>query len=218
MHRSPLAWLRLLLAAVLGAFLLGGPLHASETAATRSPAWAQAVDPSINLYRMSPTLYRSALPNAQSVALLQRLQVKTVVSFIKDDDRVWLGQAPVRVLSLPTHADRVDDAEVLSVLRQLQAAEREGPVLMHCKHGNNRTGLFAAMYRIVVQGWDKQAALEEMQHGGFGDEDDMRDASAYVRGADVDGLRLAMANGECSPSRFAVCHVREWMAQALDRP
>ncbi|MDI2534299.1 protein-tyrosine-phosphatase, partial [Pseudomonas aeruginosa] len=23
---------------------------------------------------------------------------------------------------------------------------------------------------------------------------------------------------ECSPSRFAVCHVREWMAQALDRP
>lgn len=96
MHRSPLAWLRLLLAAVLGAFLLGGPLHAAETAATRSPAWAQAVDPSINLYRMSPTLYRSALPNAQSVALLQRLQVKTVVSFIKDDDRAWLGQAPVR--------------------------------------------------------------------------------------------------------------------------
>lgn len=45
MHRSPLAWLRLLLAAVLGAFLLGGPLHAAETAATRSPAWAQAVDP-----------------------------------------------------------------------------------------------------------------------------------------------------------------------------
>ncbi len=114
MHRSPLAWLRLLLAAVLGAFLLGGPLHAAETAAPRSPAWAQAVDPSINLYRMSPTLYRSALPNAQSVALLQRLQVKTVVSFIKDDDRAWLGQAPVRVVSLPTHADRVDDAEVLS--------------------------------------------------------------------------------------------------------
>lgn len=96
MHRSPLAWLRLLLAAVLGAFLLGGPLHAAETAAPRSPAWAQAVDPSINLYRMSPTLYRSALPNAQSVALLQRLQVKTVVSFIKDDDRAWLGQAPVQ--------------------------------------------------------------------------------------------------------------------------
>ena len=144
--------------------------------------------------------------------------MKTVVSFIKDDDRAWLGQAPVRVVSLPTHADRVDDAEVLSVLRQLQAAEREGPVLMHCKHGNNRTGLFAAMYRIVVQGWDKQAALEEMQRGGFGDEDDMRDASAYVRGADVDRLRLAMANGECSPSRLALCHVREWMAQALDRP
>lgn len=62
MHRSPLAWLRLLLAAVLGAFLLGGPLHAAETAATRSPAWAQAVDPSINLYRMSPPSIAARCP------------------------------------------------------------------------------------------------------------------------------------------------------------
>ncbi|VFT03940.1 protein tyrosine phosphatase TpbA [Pseudomonas aeruginosa] len=75
---------------------------------------------------MAPPSIAARCPNAQSVALLQRLQVKTVVSFIKDDDRAWLGQAPVRVVSLPTHADRVDDTEVLSVLRQLQAAEREG--------------------------------------------------------------------------------------------
>ncbi|MBF3216304.1 protein-tyrosine-phosphatase, partial [Pseudomonas aeruginosa] len=33
-----------------------------------------------------------------------------------------------------------------------------------------------------------------------------------------DRLRQAMANGECSTSRLALCHVREWMAQALDRP
>ncbi|MBH9345629.1 protein-tyrosine-phosphatase, partial [Pseudomonas aeruginosa] len=91
MSRSPLTWLRLLRAAARGAFLLGGPRHAAAAPAGRPPAWAQPVDPSINLYRMSPTLYRSALPNAQSVALLERLQVKTVVSFIKDDDRAWLG-------------------------------------------------------------------------------------------------------------------------------
>ncbi|MGV8604939.1 protein-tyrosine-phosphatase, partial [Pseudomonas aeruginosa] len=34
----------MLLAAVLGAFLLGCPLHAAQTAATRSPSRAQAVD------------------------------------------------------------------------------------------------------------------------------------------------------------------------------
>ncbi len=217
MHRSPLAWLRLLLAAVLGAFLLGGPLHAAETAATFASLGASGRP-------VDQPLPHEPHPLSQRAA--QRTERRAAATPAGEDGgqlhqgrRPRLaGPGPVRVLSLPTHADRVDDAEVLSVLRQLQAAEREGPVLMHCKHGNNRTGLFAAMYRIVVQGWDKQAALEEMQHGGFGDEDDMRDASAYVRGADVDGLRLAMANGECSPSRFAVCHVREWMAQALDRP
>lgn len=46
----------------------------------------------------------------------------------------------------------------------------------------------------------------------------MHDASIYVHDADVDGLCLAVANGECSPSYFAICHVREWVAQAFDRP
>ncbi|MGV8267893.1 protein-tyrosine-phosphatase, partial [Pseudomonas aeruginosa] len=70
------------LAAVHGAFLPGGPLHAAETAAPRSQAWAQAVDPASNRYRGSPTLYRSARPNAQSGGLSQSRQVKPVVGMM----------------------------------------------------------------------------------------------------------------------------------------
>lgn len=137
--------------------------------------------------------------------------MKTVVGFIKDGDRARLGQAPVWVLNLPAYTNRANNAEVPSILRQLQAAECEGPVLVRRKHDNNHIGLFAAMYRTVVQGWDRQAALEEMQHGGFGNEDNVCDASAYVRDASIDGLHLTVADGECSPSRFVICHVREWM-------
>ncbi|WP_416310653.1 dual specificity protein phosphatase family protein [Pseudomonas sp. W03] len=177
--------------------------------------WAKPVDKSFNLYQMSPTLYRSALPGSQNLPELQQLKVKTVVSFIKDDDKAWIGGQPIDVVSFPTHADRVDDADVLKVLRILQQAEQQGPVLMHCKHGRDRTGLFAAMYRTVVQGWSKEDALKEMTEGGFGTEDDMSDAIAYVQKADVDKLRLALASGDCSTSALSSCHLKEWLVSTF---
>ncbi|MFR0691537.1 dual specificity protein phosphatase family protein [Enterobacterales bacterium AE_CKDN230030158-1A_HGKHYDSX7] len=209
---------RLLPATIAAALLVFAPL---VLAAGETPAdWAKPVDPSFNLYQMSPTLYRSALPDSADLPELQRLQVKTVVSFIKDDDRAWIGQQNLEAVSFPTHADRVDDADVLKVLRILQQAEQNGPVLMHCKHGRDRTGLFAAMYRTVIQGWSKEDALKEMTQGGFGTEDDMTDAIAYVQKADIGKLQQALASGECSTSAFAGCQLKGWLADTFggERP
>ncbi|MCP8463278.1 tyrosine-protein phosphatase [Pseudomonas sp. ZM23] len=204
---------RILRAAVL-MISLGAPL---AFAAGEAPSdWAKPVDKSFNLYQMSPTLYRSALPNSQNLPLLEQLKVKTVVSFIKDDDKTWVGDQPINVVSFPTHADRVDDADVLKVLRILQQAELQGPVLMHCKHGRDRTGLFAAMYRTVVEGWSKEDALKEMTQGGFGTEDDMTDAIAYVQKADVNKLREALASGNCSTTVFSSCHLKEWLVSTFN--
>ncbi|MFJ3259197.1 dual specificity protein phosphatase family protein [Pseudomonas sp. NPDC086581] len=191
-------------------------LAAGETQAD----WAKPVDKSFNLYQMSPTLYRSALPSGQNLPVLEQLKVKTVVSFIKDDDRAWIGQQNIAVVSFPTHADRVDDADVLKVLRILQSAEQNGPVLMHCKHGRDRTGLFAAMYRTVIQGWSKEDALKEMVEGGYGTEDDMTDAIAYVQKADIGKLQLALASGACSTSALAGCQLKGWLADTFgeERP
>jgi len=200
----PFAALRRCLLALAALVLVAGAVHADE----RPADWAQPVDKSFNLYRMSPTLYRSALPEGQDLALLQQLGVHTVLSFIKDDDKAWTGAAPLQILSFPTHADRVDDADVIRVLNLLQAAQQQGPVLMHCKHGSDRTGLFSAMYRTVVQGWSKEDALEEMREGGFGSADDMTDAVRYVQNADIDAIRQAMAEGRCSPTPFSLCHLR----------
>lgn len=173
-------------------------------------AWAVPVDKSFNLYQMTPTLYRSALPTTENLALLEKLQIHTVLSFIKDDDSVWLGAAGVNRISIPLHADKVDDADVLRVLRTLHDAEAKGPVLMHCKHGRDRTGIMAAMYRSVIQGWSKEDALNEMQQGGYGSLEDVADATRYVEGADLAKLRSAFASGECSTTRFSTCYVRNW--------
>lgn len=42
------------------------------------------------------------------------------------------------------------------------------PLLIHCYHGADRTGLIAGMYRIVYQGWTVEQVKNEMRHGPYG--------------------------------------------------
>lgn len=41
------------------------------------------------------------------------------------------------------------------------------PVLVHCEQGFHRTGVLCAAFRIAVQGWPLERALEEMDRHGF---------------------------------------------------
>ncbi|MDR1890094.1 MAG: tyrosine-protein phosphatase, partial [Zoogloeaceae bacterium] len=36
----------------------------------------------------------------------------------------------------------------MAALRNIREAETRGTGLIHCKHGQNRTGLIAALYRV----------------------------------------------------------------------
>ncbi|CAI8866348.1 dual specificity protein phosphatase family protein [Pseudomonas sp. IT-P395] len=183
---------------------------ATATATARPTDWAQPVEVQYNLFQMSPTLYRSALPDGGAVPLLKNLKVATVINFLPEADSNWLSEPDINQVQLPYRTNHVDDADVLKTLRAIQSAEAKGPVLMHCKHGSDRTGLMAAMYRVVVQGWSKEDALSEMTQGGFGESGHFRDSVRYVMQADVDKLRTALANGDCSTSAFATCSMKSW--------
>lgn len=159
---------------------------------------------------MSPTLYRSALPDRGVVPLLQKLKVATVITFLPESDAGWLSEPGINQVQLPYRTNHVDDADVLKALRTIQTAETKGPVLMHCKHGSDRTGLMAAMYRVVVQGWSKEDALNEMTQGGFGDSTHFKDGVRYMMQADIEKLRSALASGDCSTSPFATCSMQSW--------
>ena len=192
--------------------LLAWPLAwAADAPSSRPSQWAQPVDAHYNLYQMSPTLYRSALPDSRALPLLQQLQVGTVINFLPEADSRWLSAPGIKQVQLPYRTNHVDDADVLSALRAIQSAESQGPVLMHCKHGSDRTGLISAMYRVVIQGWSKEDALNEMTQGGFGDSSHFKDGIRYMMQADVDKLRTALANGDCSTSVFDTCSMKSWL-------
>ncbi|MCP2229559.1 protein tyrosine/serine phosphatase [Pseudomonas silensiensis] len=187
---------------------------ADDSASPRPAEWAQSVEAQYNLYQMTPTLYRSALPDSGAVPLLKKLNVATVINFLPESDSIWLSTPGIAQVQLPYRTNHVDDADVLKALRAIQTAESHGPVLMHCKHGSDRTGLMAAMYRVVVQGWSKEDALNEMTQGGFGDSTHFKDGVRYMMQADADKLRTALANGDCSTSPFAACSMKSWFQSA----
>jgi len=190
------------------------PVFADDTASPRPTEWAQPIEAQYNLFQMSPTLYRSALPDSGAIPLLKKLKVGTVITFLSESDSRWLTTPDIAQVQLPYRTNHVDDADIIKALRTIQTAEANGPVLMHCKHGSDRTGLIAAMYRVVVQGWSKEDALSEMTQGGFGDSTHFKDGVRYMMQADVDKLRTALANGDCSTSPFAACSMKNWFQSA----
>lgn len=170
--------------------------------------WAKPIDKSFNFYQVTPSLYRSALPDKNNLSSIKEQNIKTVITFIKKDDRKWLGESQknINLIKYPVHADRVDDDDVLDVLKMIKQSEEKGPVLVHCKHGQNRTGLFIAMYRVVVQNWTKEQAIHEMIQGiESTEEDDVEEAMAYIKEANVRKIRKALKQNACSTSKFAFC-------------
>ena len=188
--------------------------QADEVTSIRSPEWAQPVGDQYNLHQMTPTLYRSALPDSKALPVLQQLKIGTVINFLPESDTPWLQSSDIKQVQLTYRTNHVDDSDVLAALRAIQEAEANGPVLMHCKHGSDRTGLMAAMYRVVVQGWSKEDALNEMTQGGFGSSSGFKDGVRYMMKADIAKLRTALLNGECSTSAFALCSMKSWVNTA----
>ena len=177
---------------------------------SRPASWAQPLDSSFLLYKMSDSLYRSALPHKQNVEWLQQHNIQTVINFYQKPDSLWLHDTGIEQIQIPLRTDRIDDVDVLRVLRNIVSAKQKRKVLMHCKHGQNRTGLIAAMYRIVFEDWSKADAMAEMEQG-FGGEARMADATRYLENVDVEAIKQALASGACSTQTLAWCQVAQWV-------
>jgi protein tyrosine/serine phosphatase len=169
----------------------------SAGGAPRDQRWAEPVtlEGVPNLHRITPTLYRSEQPTPLGFQNLEKLGIRTVINlraFNSDDDEVRgtaLRTERVRILTW-----NVDDAQVVDVMRMLRNKEN-GPFLIHCQHGADRTGLMSAMYRVLEQGWSADDALAELRDGGYGYHAMWKNILRYVRSADVDELRAAISAG-----------------------
>ncbi|MCL2345409.1 MAG: dual specificity protein phosphatase family protein [Desulfobulbus sp.] len=185
--------LNLMLAASCCAQPLAAPPPENAAQSDERPAeWATPVDARRNLYRITPTLYRSAQLTQDDVALLQKLGIRTIINlraYHRDID--VLNLPGVELVTIPMHTWHIEDEDVASALRAIAAAS--GPVLIHCQHGADRTGTVAAMYRIIAQGWTRERALRELRQGGYGFHPIWFNIPHYIERVDIEALRARLA-------------------------
>lgn len=146
-----------------------------------------------NLHKINKGLYRSAQPNKEGMKNLGQLGIKTVINlraFHSDTDEISGTALLNNELSVKTW--HIEDEDVIRVLRIVRE-KGNGPFLIHCLHGADRTGVMSAMYRIAEQGWTKDEALKEMLEGGYGFHPLWTNIITYVKYVDVDKIKRAVA-------------------------
>ncbi len=139
-------------------------------AETRPKHWAQPVALAgvRNLYRVADGLYRSGQPTISGMRALEALGVRTVINLrLIDPNAAKRTGSNLDYVRLPMVAWLPREADIANFLRIVTDADRR-PVLVHCRVGADRTGMLAAAYRVMVQGWSRAEAIAEMTRGGFG--------------------------------------------------
>lgn len=150
----------------------------------RDSRWAVPVEIAgvENLHRVDQGLYRSGQPTAEGFRNLYAYGIRTVLSLRSNhDDQTLAGETGLELLRVPMAAWRIRDDDVVAALRILRGRDAAKPVLVHCWHGADRTGLVIAAYRIICQNWTVEDAVNELRDGGFGHHEIFNNITDYLK-------------------------------------
>jgi len=193
MPRAIRLWM--LLAALSAAGLLPVVSRTAEPVPKARPAsWAQKLDrPGLpNLHKVNDGLYRGAQPTAEGIGELEKLGIKTIVNLrASHTDKGILGKSTIAVEPISTTPLTIKEEDVVRFLR-IVTDKRRQPVFVHCQHGADRTGVMCAAYRVVVDGWTKQQAIDEMTQGGFNFHSVWSNLPEFIENLDVEKVKAKL--------------------------
>lgn len=144
-----------------------------------TPATATHTIP--NLRQVKPGLWRSGQPqSAQDWEYLKSIGVSRAIKL--NFEREY-SDSFSRVVGITTYVMSVQpegDKDVIDNIKNtfvrpnpvvIEEADRlidpSVGTLVHCTHGQDRTGYLIGRYRVLVDGWNKDAAYTEMLKYGF---------------------------------------------------
>jgi tyrosine-protein phosphatase SIW14 len=121
-----------------------------------------------NFGEVTPTLYRGGQPSREGFETLDQMGIAVIV----DTGRSMRDEALVKNLSmtycsLPWYCPFPKD----KVFERFIEIIRENPgkkIFVHCRLGDDRTGMMIAAYRMAVEHWTATEAMEEMHEFGYG--------------------------------------------------
>ncbi|HEX8837741.1 MAG TPA: protein-tyrosine phosphatase family protein [Candidatus Acidoferrum sp.] len=126
-----------------------------------------------NAGKISDVLFRGAQPKENGLAELKKLGVTTIVDLRGEDrekfewERREAESQGMRFVHLSVSGWAPPSDEQVAQFLALFRDDRHQKVFVHCRFGDDRTGVFVATYRIAVDKWSPEKAMDEMYFFGF---------------------------------------------------
>lgn len=147
------------------------PGDGSTTDAARVIGERRSVKGIGNFGEVTPTLLRGGQPTAEGFHALAKMGVDIVVD-TRGGRSQTAGEAKavselgMRYVAIPWHCPFPHDEVFVQFLKLLH--DNAGKkVFVHCRLGDDRTGMMVAAYRMAEEGWSAEEAMQEMRHFGF---------------------------------------------------
>ena len=115
-------------------------------------------------------IIRGGRPQKGDLAALKKQGVKTIINIDDVDSSAERAEAKklgLNFFTSPMSAFKTPkDSQVNKILEQLKDPSLM-PIFIHCKHGQDRTGMIMGLYRYHVDKWTPREAYTEMNEFGF---------------------------------------------------
>lgn len=142
----------------------GTPIPVSRTLAMRKPTTGIP-----NFGQVTKTLYRGALPSPRGLETLKDMGIDIVVDLRASTnlvEKTSVEKLGMSYVSIRSYCEFPKDKPWAEFLRVIQ--ENPGKkIFVHCRLGEDRTGMAVAAYRMADEGWSAAEAMREMRAFGF---------------------------------------------------
>lgn len=170
---------------LLNLLFLTSALFAAEPR-LRPETWARPVvsDRLDNWYQLDEKVYRASQPDRDGFKDAIKFGIKNVLN-LRDNhsDNSEAKGLKIKLHRVEMEADDVIEKDLIAALKIIKNSD--GPILIHCWHGSDRTGLVCAMYRITFQNWSKEEAIDELLNGGYGFHKMYDNLPSWIQNVDV---------------------------------
>lgn len=122
-----------------------------------------------NFGEVTPTLFRGAQPTHEGFEALAKMGIEIIVDGRGNrtsSEGKEVGKLGMQYVAIPWHCPSPNDDVFVRFLKVFQENPNK-KVFVHCRLGEDRTGMMVAAYRMAAQGWTADEAMQEMHLFGF---------------------------------------------------
>ena len=122
-----------------------------------------------NFGEVTASLFRGGQPGVDGLEALEKMGVSIVVDMRgskSSHEETAVSRLGMQYVAIPWHCPFPADPVFARFLKLIQ--DNPGKkIFVHCRLGDDRTGMAIAVYRMAEEGWSADEALAEMKRFGF---------------------------------------------------